>query len=86
LDCPELAAFIIAMSGGKQHDHTGRIPYLANQGTPDEFREPTGRRIARRRSELDGVVRRRPCSQVARSASSRVVQWWRLERAPWLQA
>jgi len=28
---------IIAISGGKQHDHTGRLPYSANQGTPDEF-------------------------------------------------
>ena len=30
-------AYIIAMSGGKQHDHTGRLPYSANHGTPDEF-------------------------------------------------
>jgi hypothetical protein len=28
--------YIIAMSGGKQHDHRGRLPYSANQGTPDE--------------------------------------------------
>ncbi len=35
--CPASVAFIIAMSGRKQHDQRGHRPHSANQGMPDAF-------------------------------------------------